>query len=196
MREMILRNYRSNPSNLNFYKVEKEYNSWLKGNSISILQKFPALSKNLSDDLINEGLISIHKSTRRFMWMCKKCGNAFLQKSDLDKHAKESHSIRGNVTLVQLAHFTECSVRLSMRRTAIRMIKPEIISDFNNIKTEWCEDQISSQIIIKNAENKMTADAKVILNYIFSLNRPKIITKHKKECEEIKNLLSDLLHRG
>lgn len=196
MKEQLLINYRSNPSNLNFRKIAEEYNSWLNATATLTLQKFPSLSKTSIDDLINEGLISMHKSIRRFMWICKYCGDAFIQLSDLNKHALDCHMTRGDVKLIKLSRFTEHSVKMTMKRSAIRMIKNNFIIDYELLNVNNIEDTINSEIVIRNAERKMTEDAKRILTYILSLSKPNKIKKYRIECLEIKNLLTDLSHCG
>jgi hypothetical protein len=196
MRELLLIKYRANPTNENFNSLVKEYTPWLNATAIITLKKFPSISDTYLDDLFNEGLISIHNSARRFMWVCNCCDKSFIHLSDLNKHAKEFHSMRGNVKLIKISKYTEYLVKMNMKRFLIRIIKNSIVNNLEVTKIIDIEDIIASEIVIRNAEEKMTQDAKKILKYIFSLSKPNKIIKYKSECQEIKNLLSDLSHYG
>jgi hypothetical protein len=202
MGELSLRNYRANPSNRTFQRVAAEYRPWLYSSGMKTLNRFPTLSAgNCLDDLTNEGLLALSVSARRFVWFCRRCGEAFIQHGDLTAHAAVEHGVRGGVQLVKLDQFAECSARLAMRRTARRMLRPEEYpagagADLPDLLDEaWTEDALAAEILIRRAERRMSADARRILLRVLSSARPPLLAADDLGAAELRRLLADLSER-
>jgi len=70
------------------------------------------------EDLLNEGLLTLSVSARRYMFFCSRCGSAHLDLADFRRHSAEVHRVLGDVPAVSLLSFCETSAALVMRRVA------------------------------------------------------------------------------
>jgi len=172
MNESVLREYRAKPSNNTFNQVAVEYGEWLKRTANVTLQKFPTLPSATADDLVNEGLLSISKSTRRFVWFCSRCGEVFLQRRDLVEHALEEHGIRGVSELVTLGTFVECSARTAMWWQARRLVNPETPTEITDgdLGSIHTEEEFAVELLIRGAERKLSAEARVVIAKILEVD--------------------------
>ena len=181
MNDQLLLNYRANPTNRTFSEVHRAYQPWLRANGMWTLRQFPTLSpEGELDDLTNEGLLAISRSARRFVFFCATCGRAFVQASDLSAHAAEDHRVRGsaaNVSLVSLGKFAEVSAKLAMKRTAARMLTPEIPEEDVDPGGAWVtEEQILTELLIRRAATRLTADARRVLVSVLEADHPRVLT--------------------
>lgn len=177
MREAALLEYRANPTNFNFNQVAKVYDPWLRGTARRTLGDFRQSSRALEvSDLTNEGLLSISKSARRFVHFCgiPGCGRTFLDRSDLLAHAEGEHFVRGafvpgerllGVDLVSIELFCETSAHLAMRRTAKRMLYPEVIVDEfpEVVSLDDLEGRAILNELLRHASERLSGSAMALL---------------------------------
>jgi len=192
-RELALRAYRSNPSNSTFRRVESEYRGWLTTVSGSVLRRYPGLT-GVREDVLNEGLLALSRSVRRFLWFCGRCGAPFLEFSDLRAHAAAEHRVRGEVELVSLRKFAEQSAGYAMKRTALRLYRPEVPSEFSEQVPDerWSRDVLDVELLVRRAELRMSRDALHLLHRVLGTPEPDPLAPEEPGLPELRDLLRDL----
>lgn len=165
--ESELRAYRANPTDRRFSDVYRVASPWLKSSGLRILGGYRCLCTSGSiDDLIVEGALSLSRSARRFVYFCSDCGQAFVHVVDLSAHRREVHRRRG-VASVSLSTFSRTSANLAMRRTARRLVRPEIPkSDIELGIDDQVETTILFEILISSLGERIWARARESLRAI------------------------------
>lgn len=117
--------YRADPSDRTFARVAAHYRPWVRSNGAWVLRRFEGLRATAElDDVSNEGLLALSRSARRYVHLCDRCGEPFLEGRALRRHALAEHRVRGTGELVSLPLFCETSARLAMKRTYLKSVRP------------------------------------------------------------------------
>ena len=174
--ELQLRAYRANPTEARFNDVYHVARPWLKATGISTLKTYPSLSISGSlDDVVIEGALALSRSSRRFVYLCDVCGAAVVHLSDLDAHQRDEHRVRGGLPLVGLSKFSKTSARLAMKRTARRLLRPEILEPEPEVveavhrspeDVEDVEAAMLFEVFIRQVRSRLTARARANLELL------------------------------
>ena len=164
--EIALRRYRANPTDARFEAVYRLSKPWLRSVALSTLRKFPTLPVDTYvDDLVNDGALAISRSARRFCYFCE-CGELFLHRSDLIRHMRDDHKLRGGAAAVTLRNFSQYSARLAMRSTAIRSIQRSADIEPNEGIDERFEPDVICYLLVVAVGRRLSEQARELVKRI------------------------------
>lgn len=191
--ERELRAYRAEPTDVRFADVYRVVRPWLRSAGIATIRKYSSLTVSGSlDDVMVEGALSISSAARRFVYLCD-CGRAFVHLSDLAKHQREEHRRRGGCELVTLSRFATTSARLAMKRTAFRLVRPEILDpdvEPRGIDGE-AEARVVFEVLVSSVRERLSVRARVNLELILRRDLPS-----GEEIDDLRREVSNIIHSG
>jgi hypothetical protein len=198
--EAELRAYRANPTDSRFSDVFHVARPWLKATGISTLRTYPSLSISGSlDDVVLEGALALSRSTRRFVYICDECGKAVIHLADLGAHQRAEHRVRGGVPLVALSTFSKTSARLAMKRTARRLLRPEVLEPEPEIveavlrSPEDFEAALLFQVFVSRLRDRLSARARVNLELLLKSDLDGV---DPRALEVLRREVDSIVHRG
>lgn len=198
--EMELRAYRANPTDGRFGDVYRVARPWLKAAGISTLKTYPSLSISGSlDDVVLEGALALSRSARRFVYLCDSCGAAKIHLSDLDAHQRNEHRVRGGLPLVGLSTFSQTSARLAMKRTARRLLRPEILEEEPETveaclrPAEDVEAAMLFEVFVRRLRMRLSARARTNLELLLANNLADV---DPRAIEVLRREVDSIVHRG
>jgi hypothetical protein len=198
--EAVLRAYRANPTDARFGDVFRVARPWLKATGISTLKTYPSLSLSGSlDDVVLEGALALSRSTRRFIYLCDSCGAAKIHLSDLAAHQREEHRVRGALPLVGLSTFSRTSARLAMKRTARRLLRPEILDEEPEVveaclrPAEDVEAAMIFEVFVRRLRTRLSARALANLELLLASDLEGV---DPRAIEVLRREVDSIVHRG
>jgi hypothetical protein len=201
MMERELRAYRANPTDARFVAVYRIAQPWLRSAAIATVGRYHNLTiSGAVDDVVLEGALAISSSARRFVYLCD-CGRAFVHVSDLAKHQRETHLRRGGCEVVSLERFVTTSARLAMKRTARRIVRPEILdpevesTEFDGLDPCRARAEVEARVVfavlVSSVRDRLSARARVNLECILRRDLPT-----GEAVEELRREVTNILHSG
>lgn len=190
--EAELRSYRANPTDARFAAVYRVAKPWLRSAAIATVSRYPSLTvSGAVDDVVVEGALALSTSARRFVYLCE-CGRAFVHRSDLAGHQREVHRRRGGC-LVSLSRFARTSARLAMKRTARRIVRPEILDpDVEPVGIDGeAEARVVFEVLVASVRERLSARARADLELILRRGLPS-----DDGIEDLRREVSNILHLG
>lgn len=198
--ETTLRAYRANPTDSRFADVYRVARPWLKAAGISTIRNYPSLSISGSlDDVVVEGALALSRSSRRFVYLCDACGAAKLHLADLGAHQREEHRTRGGLPLVGLSTFAQTSARLAMKRTARRLLRPEILEEEPETveaclrPSEDVEAAVLFQVFVRQLRSRLSARALLNLELLLASDLEGV---DPEAVEVLRREVDSIVHRG
>lgn len=193
--ERELRAYRANPTDARFAAVYHIARPWLRSAAIATVCRYPNLTvSGAVDDVALEGALAISSAARRFVYLCGGCGRAFVELSSLGSHQRTEHRRRGGCELVSLSKFAQTSARLAMRRTARRIVRPEILDPdaepIYGIDGE-AEARVVFEVLVATVRERLSARARANLESILRRDLPM-----GDEVDALRREVSDIIHPG
>jgi hypothetical protein len=188
--EAELRAYRANPTDRRFADVYRVASPWLKSTGISTIRTYRGLTvSGALDDVALEGALSLSRSARRFVYFCETCGRAFVHSRDLSAHSMSEHRRRGVAALVSLSTFSQTSARLAMKRTARRLVRPEILEPDVETGIDYdAESNVLMAVLVSRLRERLSARALAELEAILLRDVP----APEEVAEELRRELTHL----
>lgn len=190
--------YRSNPTNGNFRRVHTVAWPWVRRTANNAVSRYATLGAVDADDVANEGLLALSNAARRFVHYCPRCGDAFILKSGLERHAMEAHRLRGISPLVGIEKFSCMNSKLAMKRTANRLICiDEILVDEIDKSVAagaepFADGDVLLDVIIRQAAAKLSDAAAELLKDVLMSSFPEQISA-SPAFEELSACLAPML---
>jgi hypothetical protein len=196
--EAELRAYRSDPTDARFADVYRVARPWLRSVGIATVRRYSNLTVSGSlDDVVVEGALAISNATRRFVYLCGGCGRAFVHLSSLTTHQRERHRRRGNGELVSLSKFVRTSARLAMKRTARRIVRPEVLDpDVEPVVDGEAEARIVFEVLVAGVRERLSAWAVVNLENLLRRDLQAGGEVAAIRYEALRREVRDILHSG
>lgn len=189
----VLLRYRSNPTNRNFREVHQRCSPWVKACAARTLRRFSALSyEGHFDDLANEGMWSIERSARRYVFVCSECDRVFLSGSRLREHAMDEHCLRGNCAKVSIATYSKYFADLTIRGCVRKAFTPEILyEEVLSGELDFPEVRILTKLYLEQVRRKLSRESLLLLGRILNSDRPRRCGS--KLVDELRSNLSYLI---
>jgi hypothetical protein len=175
MEQELLR-YRANPTNANFNTVYRRALPWLRNVSSAVIRRYRNLSVTSDmEDLVTEGALSMSRAAVRFVYMCPVCPEVHLYRRDVAAHLRRDHRLRG-AAYVGLETFAQCSARLAIKRTARRLLTPDMdeVEEATAVDA-GVEADVLLNLLVSAARVRMTDGAVTLLREILTDPDPREI---------------------
>jgi hypothetical protein len=199
--ELELRAYRADPTDARFAAVYHVASPWLKSAGISTIKTYPTLSfAGDLDDVVLEGAFALARSARRFVYLCADCGRAFVDLGGgrgFIAHQRKEHRVRGGYPLVGLATFASTSARLAMKRTARRLLRPEVLEpELEAVEAalrpyDDVEAAMLFEILVQRVRERLTARARVNLEILL---RREVLGP--EDVADLREQVAAIVHHG
>lgn len=191
--------YRAEPTNRNFKSLYDVSRDWIRIVAGATVKSYHGLKSADFDDVANEGLLSFANAARRFVYFCPRCGDAFLHRRSLVRHCREAHRVRGVAELVSISKFAQVNSRLAMKRTARRLLRPEVLVDdlevvSGSVVSGSVESETFVEVLLGRAKALLSDSAeRLLVEIVRSGHRPEL----GPDLDEIRSVLApELIHPG
>ncbi len=188
----VLLRYRSDPTDRNFSEVYRRYSPWIEACATRTLRRVSSLSfEGNFDDFANEGMWSVARSARRYVFVCAECDRVFLRGGRLAEHAADEHRLRGDCSKVSIETYTKWSADLTIRGCVRRALVPEVpCEEVFTGEVEFPEVRVLVRLYLERVNRELSREASELLGRILSSDRPRKCTSIA--ADELRFCLSTL----